>query len=105
MLAIRPERLSISIIILFDKLNLFEIQLPKLLNNTEEILANNPIKAFYLLLRSLLLRKTSNIPPYVQFSPKIVPHAVSFKARLSFSSLLRFKEKKLFELPYFSELS
>lgn len=101
MLAIRPERLSTKIIVLFDKLNLFEIQLPKLLNNTEEMFANNPIKAFYLLLRSLLLRKTSNMPPYVQFNPKIVPHAVSFKARLSFSSLLRFSEKKLFDLTYF----
>jgi hypothetical protein len=62
-LAKSPAIFKENIIFLILNLQKLEIQLPKLLNKTEERLAKRPISAISLLFRPVLVKKTPNIPP------------------------------------------
>ena len=89
-LATNPQMFRIMMILLFASWVLLEIHVPKLLKTAEDMLATRPIKATSFYVNYVSLKITPNIPPYVQFTPKIVPqHTVLMRKLFLLDSPLR----------------
>lgn len=77
-----PNMFKYSITIKLSRLNLFFMNVPKLLNIADDKFAAKPIKAFYLPVNFCPSNITPNKAPYVQFMPTIVPHEMTKTAVL-----------------------